>query len=132
MTYKEAIKHFSVIRSAMKHCDELRDDIRDCIEDDPIELTRVAIEALKKAEEYKWHDLLKNPDDLPRENGWYEICHASEYTKGKLTHRSKKNYSSEVRHCEYNENGFRFGMICAWKKKTENPYASGELTSEGE
>ena len=71
MTNKEAIKHFSVIRSAMKHCDELRDDIRDCIEDDPIELIRVAINALEKTEKYRRHDLRKNPNDLPSGN-WDE------------------------------------------------------------
>lgn len=127
MTYEEAIKEIKwLTENSFVNDDNIigTDRIKTAL--------GVAIEALKKAEEYKWHDLLKNPDDLPSENGWYEICHASEYTKGKLTHRSKKNYSSEVRHCEYNENGFRFGMICAWKKKTENPYGSGELTSEEE
>ena len=28
-----------------------------------------AIEALEKADKYKWHDLRKNPDDLPEDNG---------------------------------------------------------------
>ena len=30
-----------------------------------IEFLRLAIEALKKADKYRWHDLRKNPDDLP-------------------------------------------------------------------
>ena len=29
----------------------------------------VAIEALKKADKYRWHDLRKNPDDLPEAIG---------------------------------------------------------------
>ena len=33
----------------------------------------VAIEALEKADKYKWHDLRKNPDDLPEAiGGGYE------------------------------------------------------------
>ena len=30
----------------------------------------VAIEALGKADKYRWHDLRKNPDDLPEDNGY--------------------------------------------------------------
>lgn len=30
----------------------------------------VAIEALEKADKYRWHDLRKNPDDLPEDNGY--------------------------------------------------------------
>lgn len=29
----------------------------------------VAIKALEKAEKYRWHDLRKNPDDLPKRDG---------------------------------------------------------------
>ena len=29
----------------------------------------VAIEALEKADKYRWHDLRKNPDDLPEADG---------------------------------------------------------------
>ena len=30
----------------------------------------MAIKALEKADKYKWHDLRKNPDDLPEDNGY--------------------------------------------------------------
>ena len=30
----------------------------------------MAIKALKKADKYKWHDLRKNPNDLPEDNGY--------------------------------------------------------------
>ena len=30
----------------------------------------MAIKALKKADKYRWHDLRKNPDDLPEDNGY--------------------------------------------------------------
>lgn len=29
------------------------------------------IETFEKIEKYKWHDLRKNPDDLPKNDGWY-------------------------------------------------------------
>ena len=32
----------------------------------------LAVEALKKANKYRWHDLRKNPDDLPEDNGYGE------------------------------------------------------------
>lgn len=36
----------------------------------------ISIEVMEKAEKYRWHDLRKNPDDLPKENGdyivWYQ------------------------------------------------------------
>ena len=31
-----------------------------------------AIKALIKADKYRWHDLRKNPDDLPEDNGYGE------------------------------------------------------------
>lgn len=33
-----------------------------------------AIEALKKAEKYRWHDLRKDPKDLPNKDEIYLIC----------------------------------------------------------
>lgn len=40
------------------------DECNDCI----VTATRMAIEALEKSEQYKWHDLRKNPNDLPEIN----------------------------------------------------------------
>lgn len=36
---------------------------------DMAEFKTMAIKALEKADKYKWHDLRKNPDDLPEDNG---------------------------------------------------------------
>ena len=33
------------------------------------EAIKMAIEALEKADKYRWHDLRKNPDDLPEADG---------------------------------------------------------------
>lgn len=71
----------------------------------------------------KWHYLDKNPNDLPKHNGWYIICHGTEWTNGKLTHKSKKNYDSEIRICEFfNGEWKRLGMVIAWCDKPEHPY----------
>ena len=32
---------------------------------------RTAIDALERQEKYRWHDLRKNPDDLPQKDGYY-------------------------------------------------------------
>lgn len=37
--------------------------------DDILELNKIVIEALEKADKYRWHDLRKNPDDLPEADG---------------------------------------------------------------
>ena len=33
----------------------------------------IAIEALEKTYKYRWHDVRKNPDDLPKEPGYYLV-----------------------------------------------------------
>lgn len=47
----------------------------------------VAREALEKADEYKWHDLRKNPEDLPRSNGKYLVWrpHFYDENMGEIT-----------------------------------------------
>ena len=37
--------------------------------DEILKLNKIVIKALKKADKYKWHDLRKNPDDLPEADG---------------------------------------------------------------
>ena len=66
MTYEEAIKK---LRN-MKKCDT--EDIIKSIEakllgEENESVYDICIEALKKQEKYRWHDLRKNPDDLPVE-----------------------------------------------------------------
>ena len=40
------------------------------------EAIEMAVEALEKADKYRWHDLRKNPDDLPEAiGGGYESDH---------------------------------------------------------
>lgn len=74
MTYEEAIKHFIILRGAMKHNYDFEADMRYYIEDNPIELFNKSIEALKKADKYGWHDLRKNSDDLPNDFHTVLIC----------------------------------------------------------
>ena len=61
MTNKEAIERIE--RNICTHMDMC--GYRDC-ENCEVEL---AIKALEKADKYRWHDLRKNPDDLPEADG---------------------------------------------------------------
>lgn len=44
-----------------------------------------AIEVLKRAEKYKWHDLRKDPDDLPEIEHEVDVVCERRYTNGKRT-----------------------------------------------
>ena len=81
MTNEEAIKIFKSIiiaeidRLPYHYDEEVDDDVYDNIEriDEILELNKIVIKALEKADKYRWHDLRKNPDDLPEAiGGGYE------------------------------------------------------------
>ena len=60
MTNKEAIEQFKerlVITDYRKQIPEYYEAIE------------MAVDALEKADKYRWHDLRKNPDDLPKADG---------------------------------------------------------------
>ena len=40
--------------------------------DDILELHKIIIDAIEKADKYRWHDLSENPNDLPEANRWGE------------------------------------------------------------
>ena len=64
MTNKEV---YEIIKSS------LRDDVIDTKSFFPRKVREVCLKALKKADKYRWHDLRKNPDDLPEAiGGGYE------------------------------------------------------------
>lgn len=63
MTNEEA---YEIIKSS------LRDDVIDTKSFFPRKVREVCLKALKKADKYRWHDLRKNPDDLPEDNGYGE------------------------------------------------------------
>ena len=73
MTNKEAIKMFKAIIIAEidrlpYHYDEevdyyVYDDTSKV--DELLQLNKIVSKALEKADKYRWHDLRKNPDDLP-------------------------------------------------------------------
>ena len=81
MTNEEAIKIFKSIiiaeidRVPYHYDEEVDDDVYDNIEriDEILELNKIVIKALEKADKYRWHNLRKNPDDLPEAiGGGYE------------------------------------------------------------
>ena len=73
MTNKEAIEMFKAIIMAEierlpYHYDaEVGEDVYDDTSrvDELLQLNKIVSKALKKADKYRWHDLRKNPDDLP-------------------------------------------------------------------
>ena len=77
MTNKEAIEMFKAIMMAEieripSHYDaEVDDDVYDNTDriDEILKLNKIVIKALEKADKYRWHDLRKNPDDLPEADG---------------------------------------------------------------
>lgn len=81
MTNKEAIEMFkdiimTEIERIPSHYDaEVDDDVYDDISkvDEILKLNKIVSKALEKADKYRWHDLRKNPDDLPEAiGGGYE------------------------------------------------------------
>ena len=62
MTNKEKLA-YELIKSS------LRNDLIDTESFFPREVREVCLKALEKANKYRWHDLSKNPDDLPEADG---------------------------------------------------------------
>lgn len=77
MTNKEAIEMFKTIMMAEIerlpfHYDaEVDDDVYDDTSkvNEILKLNKIVSKALEKADKYRWHDLRKNPDDLPEADG---------------------------------------------------------------
>ena len=122
MTNKEAIEMFKAIMMAEidrlpYHYDaEIDEDVYDDISrvDEILQLNKIVSKALKKADKYRWHDLRKNPDDLPEAiGGGYE----SEYVLVMIgtpewNHYEWAYYNHSTRMwstslCEQN--------VCAWR-----------------
>ena len=81
MTNEEAIEMFkSIIMAEIErlphHYDaEVDDVVYDDISriDELLQLNKIVSKALEKSDKYRWHDLRKNPDDLPEAiGGGYE------------------------------------------------------------
>lgn len=94
MKLEEAIKHAKDVatkkyRQAMLHRANAEDEKLDrCIEcmkehEQLAEWLEELEELRKYKEKYKWHDLRKNPDDLPE-----DIKYVWVFIKGEFTHRS--------------------------------------------
>lgn len=69
---------------------------------------------VEKLHKYGWHDLRKNPDDLPENDGWY-IVYKELYYGGNYKHYKF------VRTCKYNHTTKSFDcgsclVVKAWRK----------------
>lgn len=77
MTNKEAIEMFKDIMMAeidrlpFYYDAEVDDDVYSDTSrvNEILQLNKIVSKALEKADKYKWHDLRKNPDDLPEADG---------------------------------------------------------------
>ena len=73
MTNEEAIEMFKAIimaeidRLPYHYDEEVGEDVYDDTSkvNELLQLNKIVSKALKKADKYRWHDLRKNPDDLP-------------------------------------------------------------------
>ena len=92
MTYKEAI---SVLRADYYHV-----DTQDAVD--------FAIEVLEKADKYRWHDLRRNPDDLPPKETEVLTYDGDLYNLAIYDHEYKHWYDS------YEDMELRF--VKAWRK----------------
>lgn len=80
MTNEEAIEMFKAIimaeidRLPHHYEAEVGEDVYDSTSkvNELLQLNKIVSKALEKADKYKWHDLRKNPDDLPEDNGYGE------------------------------------------------------------
>ena len=130
MTYKEAIEMFKAIMKAEidrlpHHYDaEIDEDVYDSTSkvDEILQLNKIVKKALEKVDKYRWHDLRKNPDDLPEAiGGGYE----SEYVlvmigipewnhwEWAYYHHDKKLWST------YEQNIFAWRYIEPFKEEEE-------------
>lgn len=80
---------------------------------------QLAISAMKKADKYKWHDLRKNPDDLPeeREYGFSDPVLAYDWADyGACRYDFKKNkwYTSDL-NFRYEDDSAHACDIVAWR-----------------
>lgn len=74
-----------------------------------------AEEALRKTEKYKWHDLRKNPDDLPPVGHDVLVCVSNK--TGKTYNRTWLLDSSTWRHAtSKKQRSYVKGSVIAWKE----------------
>ena len=113
MTIKEAIEQFKE-RLAITDYRKQIPEYYEAIE--------MAVDALEKADKYKWHDLRKNPDDLPE---GFECGYESEYVlvmigtpewnswEQAYYHHDKKMWST------YDQNVFAWRYIEPFKEEAD-------------
>ena len=82
------------------------DECNDCI----VTATLMAIKALEKLEKYKWHDLRKNPNDLPNVETRVEIV--LDLIRSKVN-----NFGTLVKYGKWAVNGFITPLdVIAWRE----------------
>ena len=130
MTNKEAIEMFKTIMMAEIerlpfHYDaEVDEDVYDDTSkvNEILKLNKIVSKALEKADKYRWHDLRKNPDDLPEADGNSEsdyvlaMIGTPEWNSWEQAyyHHSKKMWST------YEQNVFAWRYIEPFEEERRN------------
>lgn len=78
MTNEEAIKWFEAFQNNLIY----EFDVYDERFSDALKASKVAIKALEQQNKYRWHDLRKDPNDLPNDDS-IEFIVCVEYRNGK-------------------------------------------------
>ena len=115
MTNKEAIMHIKEL--SPKKCKMVGDRLQGGFPDhdsDTGKAIDAAIDALEKADKYRWHDLKENPDDLPKANRWGE----SNYVLVKALIKVGCYACNDMRKAYYNHTQKKWsidGNVLAWR-----------------
>ena len=115
MTNKEIIAYIEQMRP--KKCKMVDGKLQGGFSDhdsDTGKAIDAAIEALEKADKYRWHDLRKNPDDLPEANRWGE----SNYVLVKALIKVGCYACNDMRKAYYNHTQKKWsidGNVLAWR-----------------
>ena len=69
MTYKEAID--TIVWTPLMRSESDHGELKEAL--------FMAVEAIEKADKYRWHDLRKDPTDLPQEKTMCLICYENKF-----------------------------------------------------
>ena len=114
MTAKETKETIRILNNYKMSCNscEFHHELGCELENNCDEAVYMAISALEKADKYKWHDLRKDSNDLPKEDGEYLVkvlsigkyptsYYISEYYKVGLTDWLSYNKIKIIAWCEF-------------------------------
>lgn len=122
MTYEDSYRYWKYRHELVKDyrdrhwgCGELRENIELC------EHMKNAYEALEKIDRYKWHDLCKNPEDLPNhlERIIFKTNESNEFNNGYFSGEYdsfSKVFFNDDKQRSVLLGGYNISDVIAWKR----------------